>query len=182
MIINEKSLIANVKKAYKDSGYRVVCKDRGGEEWISIIGNTFIANMTVASLPRKVLGLIAEHAGRLPEKDTCLKLSKDDVQTAMIDSVPTIQELFDDNSHKETVPTNLTWKGHEVWQCPEIKRCFLLNPELRNMITLNGKCVQKTDGRSVVVYDSVSEIYILNTSEDEDDAHVLRHLEKWSWN
>lgn len=63
MILNEKALVAAMKKATKAGGYTVMVDE---EATVRIFTNRWYA--TLAKLPRKVAALLVEHLGYLPQR------------------------------------------------------------------------------------------------------------------
>ena len=71
-MLNEKGLAAAMKAAYRGNGYTVAITD--GK--IMLKGSAWGVYYDLKKLPRKCLGLVAEHIGGLPD-NTCCKLKKD---------------------------------------------------------------------------------------------------------
>ena len=72
MIVNEKGLVAAMKDSYKGAGYSVAF----GEGRVRLAGHDWSVWCRRDVLPRKALGLIAEHLGKLPKDETAFRISK----------------------------------------------------------------------------------------------------------
>lgn len=70
MVINEKGLCAAMKAAYKkkSTGYKVAARiSENGTEEIVLSAPGWTAIITRENAPRKVMALIVEHVGDLPQ-------------------------------------------------------------------------------------------------------------------
>ena len=61
MIVNEKALVSAMKDSYKGGGYSVAF----GSGQVFVSGNSWSVWCAEDELPRKVLGMIAEHLGKI---------------------------------------------------------------------------------------------------------------------
>ena len=61
MVINEKALVRAMKAAYKGDGYVVGCQ----EDELFVEGAMWKVVAELENFPRKALGLIAEHLGKI---------------------------------------------------------------------------------------------------------------------
>lgn len=73
MLINETGLVRAIKRAYKSVGYTV--SNQGGK--VSVHTETWYIQTRRDILPRKVLGIIAEHMGMIPDETAPIFVSKD---------------------------------------------------------------------------------------------------------
>lgn len=66
MIINEKSLLKAMSDAAAHGGFKI--RFSPSEEAVTILTDEWLATMKTKTIPRKVIGLIAEYFGKVPEK------------------------------------------------------------------------------------------------------------------
>ena len=76
MVINEQGLLRAMKEAYKADGYEIECMAIGNMIEIHLETSRWYVNCEIKNLPRKVLGLIAEHLGELPSPGQCFQVKK----------------------------------------------------------------------------------------------------------
>lgn len=81
MVINEQGLLRAMKEAYKADGYEIECIVIGNMTEIHLETSRWYVNCEIKNLPRKVLGLIAEHLGELPSPGQCFQVKKNESQT-----------------------------------------------------------------------------------------------------
>ena len=63
MVIKEQGLLRAMKEAYKGTGYEIACKETANGPEIYLKTGLWWAMCEMKNLPRKVLGLLAEHMG-----------------------------------------------------------------------------------------------------------------------
>lgn len=114
MLINEKGLVRNIKRAFKGEGYTV--QNLGDR--ICVYGGDWYVQGLRALFPRKALAAIVEHVGEIPEKGTAVFIIKDG-EAQMI--LPDVAE--DDNEHwlcgdrgREVTITPVIMQGYQVFQ------------------------------------------------------------------
>ena len=120
-MIDERSLLAAIKDAWRTGGYSVV--GNGGE--LVLQGSGWLAVLPRGIVPRKVLALLVEHLGEIPE-GAWKVYKKQGAQAQMVDmaleAVDTIRrELESEPNPREAHRTAMTWKNWEVWQTESLK-------------------------------------------------------------
>lgn len=121
-MIDERSLLAAIKDAWRTGGYSVV--GNGGE--LVLQGCGWLAVLPRGIVPRKVLALLVEHLGEIPEGTAWTVYKKQGTQAQMVDmaleAVDTIRrELEGEPNPREAHRTAMTWKNWEVWQTEDLK-------------------------------------------------------------
>ena len=121
-MIDERSLLAAIKDAWRTGGYSVV--GNGGE--LVLQGSGWLAVLPRGIVPRKVLALLVEHLGEIPEGAAWKVYKKQAAQAQMVDmaleAVDTIRrELESEPNPREAHRTAMTWKNWEVWQTEDLK-------------------------------------------------------------
>lgn len=121
MAINEKKLLASLRAAYRESGYQV--RKYGG--YLELRTGGFTLQIREKFVPRKVLGLLVEHIGKLPE-------GAYDLRKGEPASELTIDAAADMISARQGVPgrrTPLTLNGFPVWQREGDLECLLIDAD-----------------------------------------------------
>ena len=181
MIVNEKALVKAIKSSNKNSGYRLVCYEHDGENWIAIMGAGYLVEMLVDTIPRKVLGILVEHAGKIPELNVAWKVCRWNVQTELfkyaLDKVQVLDESVLSTGKFNTIkPTKLMWGELQVWQKPDDLTLLLMNRELVEII--NSKINTKTDGSCILEEDFESRVFIWRMQTSDDEGTGINHLAK----
>ena len=142
MTVDEKGLLAAMKRAYKGGGYEIAATEYQDEPYLVIHGPGWTIAMLTAETPRKVLGLIAEHLGKIPEPEDGYAVSKDlgaqaEISSMILDMVErdanTLSEL---EITRENVceRTRLTWQGYNLWQNVGTLRVLPVDPTLEDLV------------------------------------------------
>lgn len=121
-MIDERSLLAAIKDAWRTGGYSVV--GNGGE--LVLQGSGWLAVLPRGIVPRKVLDLLVEHLGEIQEGAAWKVYKRQGAQAQMVDmaleAVDTIRrELESESDPREAHRTAMTWKNWEVWQTEDLK-------------------------------------------------------------
>lgn len=121
-MIDERGLLAAVRSAWRGGGYEVV----GNGQELVLRGQGWLAVLPRGIAPRKVLALLVEHLGEIPEGAAWKVYKKQGAQAQMVDvaleAVDTIRrELESEPNPREAHRTAMTWKNWEVWQTEDLK-------------------------------------------------------------
>lgn len=121
-MIDERGLLAAVRSAWRGGGYEVV----GNGQELVLRGQGWLAVLPRGIAPRKVLALLVEHLGEIPEGTAWKVYKKQGAQAQMVDmaleAVDTIRrELESEPNPREAHRTAMTWKNWEVWQTEDLK-------------------------------------------------------------
>lgn len=121
-MIDERGLLAAVRSAWRGGGYEVV----GNGQELVLRGQGWLAVLPRGIAPRKVLALLVEHLGEIPEGTAWKGYKKQGAQAQMVDmaleAVDTIRrELESEPNPREAHRTAMTWKNWEVWQTEDLK-------------------------------------------------------------
>ena len=88
MVINEKGLCAAMKAAFKkqSTGYKVAARiTDDGEEQIILSAPGCTVIIARENVPRKVMGLIVEHLGDIPQPDNAYQVQANNTQAEIYD-------------------------------------------------------------------------------------------------
>lgn len=185
MIVDEKGLIKAMKEAYTHgSGYSVAAEvDRGAIENIIIGTGWWTVVIEKKSLPRKVLGLIAEHVGDIPGPEEAYRVMKGEPQTEIYGVATQLLRTVHEGDPpiKLVKRTALTMDGYQLWQRKEDLRMFLIAPELEDIL-LTQKGTVRIVGDGVLMLDDMeSRAYVAAQPQEPEKAEQLAHLSKVAW-
>lgn len=180
MVIKESGLAAALKWRHK-SGYDVAVEPGS----LVIQTEDWLVKAELSLLPRKALGLLAEHMGLLPAAGEALHVQRDCENQEIMPGI--IRDEVDGwmrvGSSCEARPMPLAWGAYQLYQDEEL-RIVGVPPEAlglvdafasRTAIALDGnRLLWSADGQTVIVnaYHPLS----------GKDADWWSHLEHISWN
>lgn len=183
MILNEGRLAAAMKDAWKHGGYTVASYiSEAGEQWLGIYTGYWAAAVELGNVPRKVLGLIAEHAGKLPGEEEAYILRKDeDAQNEIhAHAMAPLETLMAMVAGGELVRTQLTYNNLRVWQQRDNLDVMLINPEYTNIADIKeNKAVRA--GNALYVEGLVSRAWILPVMPGKSDETAVKYLSGMQW-
>lgn len=186
MVINEKTLVREMKEAYKSGGYTVIC--RPGETTV-IFCPSWVVEINNENLPREVLGLLALHMGYLPKEGEAYKIMKADKE-------PTVQKMLFDTAismvrtleikaaeAQDAIPvkvkkTLLTFDGCNVWQKTGNNGILLIDPEYESILRKKEDTIMV--GEAIYKEGEVSKAYILRVLDSRWE-NQLNHLGQIPW-
>lgn len=186
MVINEKSLVREMKEAFKGGGYTVICTQ---EDTMVILCPSWAVEIDIENLPREVLSLLALHMGYLPEPgDACkiMKLEKEPmVQKLMFEqALLMIRKLEQPLIHQEksqkveVKKTLLTFDGCNVWQKIGNNGIVLIAPECESILRKKDDVIMAGD--AIYKEGEVSKAYIFRAL-DARWENQLNHLGQIPW-
>lgn len=184
MIVNEKGLLKIMKEAHKSYGYSVAVEtDTAGVENIIIITQNCAVIGDKKNMPRKVLALIVEHMGELPQSGEAFQIRKNEPQTEIFDAATqTIREIHAGNKPLKLIKrTDLTLGGYRLWQRKDDLRIFKLDPVLESVLFLS-RGVHRIVGDDVLMMeDTESRAYVYFEKPDKNGSAWLDHLSQMQW-
>lgn len=175
MVINEKPLVKLMNQRFKGAGYTVAVS--GQRIWL--IGPNWAVWSSIEQLPRKVLGALAEHMGKLPGAGTAYKPSKNmGCQSEIYETATTETETMVARVSEEGIRlfrTQLTFQGYDLWQAREQLRMVMIDPDL--MAMAKPKEQVRYAGGWCGIADGESGVYISAQGRAAIDDNRLAHLE-----
>lgn len=184
MIIDEKGLISAMKDAYKSSGYNVtVEEDAAGVPNVIIGTGWWTVVIAKESLPRKVLGLIAEHVGDIPDAGEAYRVMKGEPQTEIFGvAVQMLRSVHDgDKPLKLIKRTDLTLGGNRLWQRKDDLKMFEVYPNWEDILLTSKGTMRIVGDKALMLDDMESRGYVLVEPADQDRTERLAHLGKIAW-
>lgn len=125
MMISEKGLLAAMKKAAKNGGYKMLVD----ETTVVFFAPKWYVRLDLESMPRKLAALLVEHTGNLPREGDCLWVTlKEDPQMLLEDTVrEEIRKWGTGNALGEAAAVPLVYRGKQLFQTGK-KECFAVDP------------------------------------------------------
>lgn len=134
-MIYEKGLCAAMKAAWRSGGYEVAGYGEGNTLFIN--GYRWCAAAPQKQMPRKVLALLVEHVGLIPEGEAYRVHKKEGAQAIMMDMAlevkDGVEKLLSEEDAAEIRQTAMTWKGWRVWQKPETQTVLAYDDALTSI-------------------------------------------------
>lgn len=184
MVVGEKALLRAMKDAYKSEGYKVAVDDSADIENVIIDAPLWTVVIEKGTLPRKVLGLIAEHIGEIPKPGTAFQVKKKETQTEIFDI--TIQAVRD--YHSGELPrrivrrTNLILGGYPLWQAATDQKVVKVFPDYEDLMIWSSHVVRLIGKDLLMIDDNVSRAYIYcQEPSSSAEQEKLEHLAKVQW-
>lgn len=130
-----------------------------------------------ASPREKVLALLVEHLGEIPEGAAWKVYKKQGAQAQMVDmaleAVDTIRrELEEDPDPRRVNRTAMNWKGREIWQTEKLE-VYAYDPE---QTAVGAGDAMAFDGR--LVWDDEGGLLVLDPKEGVIDEALRERLEQ----
>ena len=117
-MIYEKGRCAAMKAAWRTGGYEVAGYGEGNTLFINGYGWCVAAPQK--QMPRKVLALLVEHVGVIPEGAAYRVQKNEGTQAIVMDMAlqarDTVAQLLSEEDAEVIRQTAMTWKGRRVWQ------------------------------------------------------------------
>lgn len=179
MVINEQGLLRAMKEAYKGAGYEIACKETVNGPEIYMKTGIWWVMCEMKNLPRKVLGLLAEHMGDLPKPGQALQVKKKECQTMIYeDAIKSFYGVTPDDciNPANVTKSDLTYKGYSIWMQQRGKKAYWIDPNLEDIIKITGKEVSLGD-RVIHISGTISGVSIApNLPATETEKRVLEYL------
>lgn len=179
MVINEKGLIRAMKEAYKSEGYEIQCKRIGDVKEIHLETTTWRVTCVLKNLPRKVLGLIVEHLGEIPETGQALQVKKGTPQTKIFsEDTEAFCGLTPDDSVNPAIAhkTAIVYRYGNIWKQTRGNKVLWINPELEEIMLMN-RPVMCLGEKVLSISGLVSGVYIKPSSPQKaEDRQILDYL------
>ena len=187
MIVKEKGLLRLMKEAYKSSGYTVMVTRIVAEDYLYMSHWGWKVGIRMDTVPRKVLGLLVEHLGKLPVNGDSFKVAKDDVQTELFAVADgpfkdLLQCIDHWESHKKMRRTSLEWAGCPVWQSPRDLSIVLMDPALGEIAEFGDASLDvRLEGTQLMIRGSRSFAAVGKGFVNDGDKPLLEHLTNVQW-
>lgn len=184
MIINEKGLVRAMKEAYRYGGYKVAGIGMEDNPYLMINNRFWAVEIEMENMPRKALGLLAEHVGKIPAIGEAYQVKKGEVQTVIYATAVSPIHDLDEQAMEDDLPkvceTSLTWNGANIWQRADNMEIVLINPDFEDIVDFSNRPVHMV-GDALYVEGEISWAYIMRRKILEGDAANARHLAQMQW-
>lgn len=183
MVVNEKGLMRAMKAAYGKEGYKVANKDDSGREEIVIGAPGWAVIIEKKNMPRKILGLIAEHLGKIPEPGEAFQVAKHATQTEIFHLAMQVVEAMDcaNREIRKVKPTPLHMHGYRLWQRQGDLLVFQIRPTLENIMLDHGRVVYMFDDDHVLLDGNVSRVFVNCFTPMRKEESLMQHLSQVAW-
>lgn len=186
MILNDAAVCTAMKAALKNGGYTAFGMVLEDELWIGVKGSGWMALAEAGNMPRKILGLIVEHAGGIPmpgqawrlEKPRKSDIQRQDVMAGVAEEE--VQDLLGRQWADGAVARMpLTMDGCGLWQDKTDLSIRKLRPAMEELALWFGKAAYS--GGWLAKAGLMSWCFVLKEPDDESHAVWMKHLSQMSW-
>lgn len=133
-MIDERGLLSAMKSTWRSEGYTVAGYREDGERVLCIHGASWLAAIPYSTISRKVLELLVEHLGEIPDGAAWTVRKGAGVQGQIMDVVLTrldgLRRHIEEGEEELILRSSMMWKGYEVWQRPATLKVTAYDPEL----------------------------------------------------
>ena len=133
-MIDERGLLSAMKSTWRSEGYTVAGYREDGERVLCIHGASWLAAIPYSAISRKVLALLVEHLGEIPDGAAWTVRKGAGVQGQIMDVVLTrldgLRRHIEEGEEELILRSSMMWKGYEVWQRPATLKVTAYDPEL----------------------------------------------------
>lgn len=187
MVVNEKGLLKAMKDAYRGVGYKVAAEeDEDGTVSIIVAAPAWIAIIEQKNMPRKALGLIAEHVGTIPVPGEAYMVRvKEDTQTEIygmaLRDLNSLREEEQQETARIVKRTNITLGGYRIWQRQKDLACLMIDPIYEGIIDAGKRSVRTVGENAITVDGLASRVYIFRESVRKHTEASMKHLSQMQW-
>lgn len=180
MVIHEKGLLRAMKQAYKRTGYTVAAESSGAIENIIIATGKWAVVVEKKNLPRKILGLIAEHLGDIPADGEAYQVKVKEPQIEIYDVVQqTIRSLHPEGKPLLLVKrTNLSVGSCQLWQRKDDLKIFKVHPDMEDIVVTQRGIMRIIGDETMMVDDLGSRAYIAVEKLEASEETIFEHMAK----
>lgn len=184
MVIDETGLCAVMRDAFrkKSTGYKVAARwARSDADERELILSTpgFTAVISRENAPRKVLALIVEHMGDLPDEGMAFHVKDGDVQTEIFHVAVSEPEKTDEDPIVRR--TKLMYEGYQMWQRVDNLEVFLVAPKFENLMDNYNREIRQARNGMFYVEGVASRLYVQPLEVKQNELTALHHLAKLKW-
>lgn len=133
-MIDERGLLSAMKSTWRSEGYTVAGYREDGERVLCIHGASWLVAIPYSAISRKVLALLVEHLGEIPDGAAWTVRKGEGVQGQIMDVVLTrldgLRRHIEEGEEDLILRSSMRWKGYEVWQRPATLKVTAYDPVL----------------------------------------------------
>lgn len=186
MILNDTAVCTAMKAALKTGGYTALGMVLEDGAWIGVKGSGWMVLAETGNMPRKILGLIVEHAGGIPRTGQAWWVAKprkgdiqrQDVMIGVIEEE--VKDLLDRKWADGSVARMpLTLDGYGLWQDKTDLSIKKVRPAVEELALWFGK--DAYSGGWLAKAGQTSWCFVLKEPDDESHAVWMKHLSQMSW-
>lgn len=182
MVINESGLCAAMRKAFgkKSTGYKVAAQlSPKGERELILSAPGWTAEISRENAPRKVLAMIVEHVGDLPDEGIAFQVKDKDVQTEIYNMA--VPDAGAQATGYRVKRSGLTYNGYQIWQQVDNLKVFMVASNIEDIMDNYNREVRITEDGMFYVEGVASRLHIQPLKVEQNELPVVHHLAKMRW-
>lgn len=186
MVVNEKALVREMKKAYSGWGYTVIVRADG--TWVIHSPFWVVTIDAMCNVPNEVLSLIVLHMGFLPNREMAYRVYKGDdgpvlqkeVYAVAVEAINNLEDRtrVEEYEYNPIMRTTLKLGKTQVWQQPDDLQIFLIDPRYEALI--DDRTQVRTVGDAIYTEGNISAVYVYRVKDDHSKVFV-DHLSLMQW-
>lgn len=186
MVVNDKALAKEMKKAYTGWGYTVIVQDDG--TWVIQTPFWVVTISCMSNVPNEVLSVIALHMGILPTRGEAYRVYKGDdgpvlqkeVFNVAMDPILNLEDETNETAEHPSwiMRSTLKFGKTQVWQQPDDLRILLIDPRYEALI--DAKTEVRTVGNAIYAEGNISAVYVYRVDDDRSKVYI-EHLARMQW-
>ena len=182
MVVNEAGLCAAMKRAYKESGYKIAAVTADGTTKMMIAATGWCVVIRKSQMPRKVMGLIVEHVGDIPREGEAYQVQKKQVQTEIHGVTTKILENLRDPEleRRQVKPTSLCWGRYILLQRLDDLEIVKVDPDTASIMGRSPQ-IDMLGDTIVTASGLVSDVYIDIVKTSHEEQTRMEHLSRIQW-
>lgn len=177
-MIEEKSLCAAMKAAWRNGGYEVFAR---GDSLV-ITTSAMGVEMSRRNASRQVLALLVMHLGEIPEDAAYSVRKKEGAQQEMLDVAmghwDSVRNRVDGAERRILRRTPMDWKNSGVWQADDTGIVYAFDKALTDIISAEPEGIEIADG--LMVCDDGGGLVVIYPEEGKMTEAVRNLLEQVS--
>ena len=181
MVISESGLCAAMKAAFgrKSTGYKVASRiNDNGDTEIILAAPGWTAVINRANAPRKVLALIVEHMGDIPNPGKAYQIQDKQAQSTILEiAVPEMPK----KTAAEVKRTPITYKGSRIYQRTDDDSVYMVSPKVEALLASTLIPLGVTDRDKFCAVGIASKLFLSPEDLMQDETDALGHLEEFRW-
>ena len=178
-MINERAMTAAMKSSWRTKAGYIIAESHGR---VMILGGQWAVITSMKALPRKVLALIVEHLGTLPQSESYYVGKGQDAQVRILaEDMATMGELMSQaaDAKKYCLPTPLKLNGYRVWQNLETLKTELMDEDYTAIVDPEADVCSMAAANGVAWLDGDEAVLIARATHPDDG--LLERLDGFRW-
>ena len=178
-MLSERGLCAAMRAYWRTKAGYIVAESHGK---VMILGGPWAVISSMRALPRKVLALIVEHLGTLPNSASFYVCKGQDAQCRILEEdLATMGELMSQaaDAAQYCLPTPLKLNGYRVWQNLETLKTELMDEDYTAIVDPEADVCSMAAANGVAWVDGDEAVLVVRVAHQDDG--LMERLDGFRW-